>query len=246
MANLEVLMRTDLKMRTGKMVAQSGHAGMRVVTSRLRKRGSVFSISAGDEALLRQFVESPEVRVSLVFGQNDLTEGTADGRDFHLIIDNGATEFAGVRTMTCGASGIFPKCQDPEDISVADTGVIPPVRQFFILSREGDASKAVAMEMAVIGCVTELHKLVEHDVDSGDFFIDPTREDHAFGDWILNGYPKIGLQVPTHGDLDRLKTSLSSAGITSTIVERGACKMLVTTPSAVSKISPVTSTLKLM
>lgn len=246
MPNLEILMRTDLKMRTGKMVAQAGHAAMMVVISRLRGRGEDLVMSAADVKLLRAFIKNPDVRADLVFGQNDLTERPLADANFHLIIDNGATEFHGVKTMTCGAGGIFARDPAPEPICTPDSGAPANARQYFIVSREDAPLKSTSLEMAAIGCITELEKLIVYVPDgSGDCVIERSANP-AFFEWISNGYPKIGLQVPVHDDLVVLQSKLKDAGVQSTMVWHYGCSMLVTSPAYSDTIAPVTSGLKLM
>lgn len=96
-----IVMRKDLNMRKGKMVAQGAHASMSAVIQHLNHEyvkawldGSFTKIVVG--------VDSEEEMLSLAEKANSQGLITA------IITDNGATEFNGVKTKTCLAIGPAP------------------------------------------------------------------------------------------------------------------------------------------
>ncbi len=113
-----IVIRKDLKMRTGKACAQASHASMSFLT----KSGSnvfddyhsayyrtanfdknwVYELSHWLQNSFRKIVV-------YVNSEEELTEvhqkALASGLISHLITDNGATEFNGIPTMTCCAIG---------------------------------------------------------------------------------------------------------------------------------------------
>jgi peptidyl-tRNA hydrolase len=246
MEPLKISMRSDLNMRTGKMASQSGHAAMLLVVSRLRNEPDHLRLSAKDLIQLRAFVQDPQTDTVLVSGQNDLIESVVDSRANHMVIDNGATEFKGVKTMTCGAAGIFSEACLSHPIAVADSGSQPTVRQYFVFSRETEFNKKTACSMAGIGTVTDLEKLLKDDPQgSGDGLISRAGNERFF-EWILNGYPKIGLQAKSHDDLLELHTRLKGDGLRSTLIRDEDHLMLCTGPEYMVDLSPFTSGFKLL
>lgn len=243
---LAILMRSDLNMRTGKMVAQGGHAAMMVGLSRfeLGPDGNLH-VSDEDVADLRGFLKYPDVEVSYAFTEEMLVEGTDDETDFHIVIDSGRTEFHGQLTMTCGASGIFqPKVDDNRPYGVSDS-TPAMARQYLIMSRESSPLKQTAIAMAGIGCLAEIEKCLSQDPSSSSFRISHAEHPELF-DWMGKGYPKIGLQVPNHEALSSLSSRMCSANVPHTLVDYQGCQMIVTAPGTPDKLKPLTGDLKLL
>lgn len=116
-----IVMRKDLNMRKGKMIAQGSHASMAFLT----KDNSL--ICDPNQLLVKQFVSNgyhfskyeTEIRHWLensfkkicvsVNSEQELIDiynkAKERGLIVHLIEDNGATEFNGVKTKTCLAIG---------------------------------------------------------------------------------------------------------------------------------------------
>ena len=244
--HLAVLMRSDLNMRTGKMVAQTGHAAMMVGLNRFASNGDGnLYISAEDVSDLRSFLKYPDVEVSFAYSQDMLLEGTNDDSDFFVVVDSGRTEFRGQPTMTCGASGVFPHAVE-SDAPYASTDPSPAAaRQYLIMSREGKPLKQTAMAMAGIGCLSEIEKCIDPHPESNAFFVDRTGHPELF-EWMGKGYPKIGLQIPTHDDLKLLADRMTLSGISNTLVEYQGCMMVVTAPGSVEVQRNFTGMLKLL
>jgi peptidyl-tRNA hydrolase len=246
MQPLKIFMRNDLNMRTGKMAAQSGHAAMILVVNRFHEQGDQLRMSAEDVQDLRNFVQDSETETVLVAGHNDLEEGITAVGVHCRVIDNGATEFKGQKTLTCGGTGIFRTPVEHQPVSVADSGAPSTARQYFLFSREGDINKKTTCAMAAIGTVLEIEKrLVEAGDGTGDCLL-PREGNEQFFEWILNGYPKIGLQAPTDDDLVALHARLEGAGLSSTLVIYDGHWMLCVGPEYAADLSPFTSQFKLL
>lgn len=94
---LVIVMRTDLQMRKGKMIAQGSHATMRAIQ--------------GDNPALTQWLDDP-VRTTICVRVDTEAEllaicykaRCADIPE-HPMVDAGRTEFGGVQTLTCAAIG---------------------------------------------------------------------------------------------------------------------------------------------
>jgi len=109
-----IVMRTDLKMRKGKMIAQGAHASMKVFFD----RGCVSPHDPTDMPVftanitytMRDWLEGIFTKVCVrVESEEQLDEvynkAMAAGLPCALIVDAGKTEFNGVPTRTCCAIG---------------------------------------------------------------------------------------------------------------------------------------------
>jgi PTH2 family peptidyl-tRNA hydrolase len=106
-----IVMRKDLNMRKGKMIAQGAHASMAFMTRRLapccsRNDAVKFRLTAAEEAWLRESFTKICVSVD---SEEELFLIAQKARDLrvecNMIQDNGWTEFNNVPTYTCLALG---------------------------------------------------------------------------------------------------------------------------------------------
>lgn len=106
-----IVMRKDLNMRKGKMVAQGAHASMAFITRRLapccsRSDAVKFRLTDAEKEWLNESFTKICVSVN---SEEELLAIKADadtaGLECHLIQDNGLTEFGGIPTYTCLAIG---------------------------------------------------------------------------------------------------------------------------------------------
>lgn len=98
-----IVMRTDLNMRKGKMVAQGAHASMMFIRHRASSIVMLDDVEiewlAGDHAKVCVGVESEEEL------NNILVKAWESGLQAYMVRDNGKTEFHGEKTRTCLAIG---------------------------------------------------------------------------------------------------------------------------------------------
>jgi PTH2 family peptidyl-tRNA hydrolase len=107
-----IVMRKDLNMRKGKMIAQGAHASMSFITRRLNE-GCCYHPSASNvmfSKVEQQWLDTSFTKIVVsVDSEEDLLmldlTARAAGVECHLIQDNGTTEFGGVPTYTCLALG---------------------------------------------------------------------------------------------------------------------------------------------
>jgi peptidyl-tRNA hydrolase len=100
--------------------------------------------------------------------------------------------------------------------------------------------------MAAIGVVLDIEKrLLDAGDGTGDCLL-PRQGNEQFFEWILNGYPKIGLQAPTDDELVGLHARLEVAGLSSTMVSYEGHRMLCIGPQYTADLSPFTSQFKLL
>ena len=94
---LIILMRTDLNMRKGKMVAQGGHAVQHAVIEASTRAYKTWSSAGGAKICLGVGSEDDLLDLVGVAEEKGLLTG--------VIVDEGRTEFNGQRTRTCGFIG---------------------------------------------------------------------------------------------------------------------------------------------
>jgi len=120
-----IVMRKDLNMRKGKMIAQGAHASMKVLldAGALAEDRRAFSLTtwpALAEWLGGRFAKICVSVTSEAELDDVVARARAAGLPCALIIDSGATEFHGVPTKTCCAIG--PAWADEIDVV---TGALP-------------------------------------------------------------------------------------------------------------------------
>ena len=118
-----IVMRKDLGMRKGKMIAQGAHAAMKVLLDAGAVDGTRFAVELDDAmaAWLGGRFTKVCVSVDSEAALDDIVaKAQAANVPCALIVDAGATEFHGVPTKTCCAIG--PAWTDEVD---AITGALP-------------------------------------------------------------------------------------------------------------------------
>lgn len=119
-----IVMRTDLNMRKGKMVAQGAHASIAFLTRRLATR-----VANAIDSVPKAIFDTLDYRMEIGLNDREIRwlhtsfakicvgvdseaqllnirdKAQAAGVEVHVITDNGKTEFAGVPTITCLAIG---------------------------------------------------------------------------------------------------------------------------------------------
>jgi len=99
-----IVMRTDLNMRKGKMVAQGSHASIAFLCRKMQNKDYEFTEAE------KSWVEGTFAKVCVGVGSeeellNIYREANSRGVLVSLITDSGRTEFNGVQTNTCLAVG---------------------------------------------------------------------------------------------------------------------------------------------
>lgn len=96
-----IVMRTDLNMRKGKMIAQGAHASMAAVLQHLNHEYVRVWLANSFKKIVVGIPREEEM-LELAEKANSCGLITA------IITDNGATEFKGIKTKTCLAIGPAP------------------------------------------------------------------------------------------------------------------------------------------
>lgn len=118
-----IVLRKDLNMRKGKMVAQGAHASMGAILSLAKRDGNTLTLEMDER--VHAWLTGPFKKICVgVSSEQELLElyerAKADGLVCSLIRDSGLTEFGGVPTYT--AVGIGP---DFDEVIDKYTGHLP-------------------------------------------------------------------------------------------------------------------------
>jgi PTH2 family peptidyl-tRNA hydrolase len=116
-----ILMRVDLNMRKGKMIAQGAHASLGVITNKMTRNENKFIIRHPDDfrSMVLSYIKDDPFDLWLngtftkiclkVSSEEELVslynKAVEEGIPSCLITDSGKTEFNGVSTKTCCAIG---------------------------------------------------------------------------------------------------------------------------------------------
>ena len=103
-----IVMRKDLNMRKGKMIAQGSHASMAFLTRRMINEYKGYPIILWPAA--QEWLDNSFVKICVsVDSEAELLEiaykAKEAGLETHMITDAGLTEFGGIPTDTCVAIG---------------------------------------------------------------------------------------------------------------------------------------------
>lgn len=125
-----IVMRTDLNMRKGKMIAQGAHASIAFLTNKMRPVYDLGKTEQPEVAKSIDLTEAEEAWVNGIFTKICVRADSEDellvihqkaldaGLTSHLITDRGLTEFDGIPTNTC--VGIGPNWADEIDAATGD------------------------------------------------------------------------------------------------------------------------------
>ena len=104
-----IVVRRDLQMRKGKMCAQAAHAAMMFLTRNNKSEDPMkltVELTQQEADWLQNSFTKIVVGCDSEKELNDIVDAAREADiEAHVCIDNGATEFHGVKTMTCAAFG---------------------------------------------------------------------------------------------------------------------------------------------
>jgi len=240
---LNIFIRQDLKMRKGKMAAQTAHAVMKLLFDVTKKSSIKMVLPAKQAQELDDFLANPIVKIQMVQNENALMKALDKNLPHAVIVDSGRTEFHGVPTVTCAAQGIFSFC-DFSEIHVPHIyGKEIKAKQIFVFNKDTPLSKEMACELSVLTCLEYLSKQLKSDNNEKYFDLN---EDSAFVAWIVNAFAKIGLSAKTMDELNQVKDNLNTNSISfiQRTVKDNTC--LCIEPCYPEKIDPITGVLSLI
>lgn len=241
---LTIFVRNDLKMRKGKMAAQSGHAAMKLFFESMVKSPTRMTLLAKQNAEFLEFFNNPVVEIVMVKDEADLHTILEPLAPVSVIVDNGRTEFHGVPTTTCAAHGIFSPC-DLTVMNVPQTyGTEIKSKQIFVFNKDKPLSKEKSCQQAVISCLKLLYNQMLDD-EHGNKYFDITQK-NALTDWIMNAFAKIALSTKTMDELNEVERQLKAAGFVVERVVDDGNDCLCVSPQYPDDIDPFTRHLSLI
>jgi peptidyl-tRNA hydrolase len=240
---LNIFIRQDLKMRKGKMAAQSAHAVMKLLFDVMKKISERMILPSIQKDELVKFLQNPQVKITMVADEAALNQILDKSLPHAVIVDSGRTEFHGVPTVTCAAQGIFSSC-DFSEIHVPHMyGKDIKAKQVFVFNKDIPLSKELACELSVMTCLEFLNQKMKTDGEQKYFDL---TEDSAFVAWIVNAFAKIGLSAKTMDELNEVEDNLKANSITFIKKSIGANSCLCIEPCYPENIDPITGQLSLI
>lgn len=105
-----LVLRKDLHMRKGKMIAQGAHAAMKVILDMMVRDGEHLTLHLPPLSAIEDWLNDKFTKIGVyVNSEEELlalhTKAKEEGVPCSLILDSGATEFNGVPTYTALAVG---------------------------------------------------------------------------------------------------------------------------------------------
>ncbi|MEC5147991.1 aminoacyl-tRNA hydrolase [Chitinophaga sp. 212800010-3] len=105
-----IVMRKDLNMRKGKMIAQGAHASIAFLTRQATIEGATLQTPLRNPEEVLEWMTRGFTKICLSVDSEDeldrvYQQAVEDGLNATLITDSGLTEFGGVPTKTCCAIG---------------------------------------------------------------------------------------------------------------------------------------------
>lgn len=238
---LNIYIRKDLNMRKGKMAAQSAHAAMKLLLESMHSTSEKMVLSEEKEKELVLFLNNPQVNIIYVKSEEELKEKVKNEKSFSIIVDNGRTEFHGVPTTTCAASGIFNENTEQELYVPHTYGEDIKAKQIIIYSKESPLSKENAVKLAVISCL----KIIYKKMVTNNKYID-LNEDNEMSAWINGAFGKIAVSVKTDKELDILSMTLEENNIVVIEEKFEQNKCLIVEPKYPQAIDVFTKNLSLI
>lgn len=242
---MKIYIRSDLKMRKGKMAAQAAHAAMKLMLEVMDKNNDTYIISNENEKRLADLLlsNSPENQIQIVFVKDEIELYNRLNSETikTTITDHGRTEFHGIKTLTCAASGFFEKPVIhkiiPHEEETENRCIFS--KQMIIFDKSNPLSKETACQLAVLNCL----KIVFYNIKNKKLNINNNSE---FSLWLRGAFAKISLSIKTKEDLNSLLNDLTNANIKAYISEIGNNCCLIIEPKFSENIDPYTRNLSLI
>jgi len=240
---LKIYIRKDLNMRKGKMAAQSAHAIMKLFFELMHIENNKFLISKENVKLVDVFLKNPEIEIIYVNSEENLFNSFDKSKPFSVIVDSGRTEFNGVKTITCGAQGLFEKGEITELVVPHNYGQEIKSKQVFVFNKSNTLSKENACKLAVITCLMDLRNKL---IDKDDYFYYDLSILNEFNSWIMNAFAKISLSVNTIEELEDVieKLKIENIGFQKYNIDNNYC-ICIEAKNPIN-IDPITGNLKLI
>lgn len=237
---MKIFVRSDLKMRKGKMAAQSAHATNKLFLEYTNKNEKFLSLSS---IIAKSILEKDKIKDAQVFfvkNEHELNEKESSRST--SIIDHGRTEFNGVKTKTVLCSDmiqhdIIERFEPTEDRDIF-------AKQIILFSKEFPLSKENACKMAGVSSLENLVKMFYVGEDANLYF--NLNDDSAEAAWLNGAFAKISLSTKTDDEFFSIMKKLILNKIKFTLIREGDNIALCTNPCFPERIDPITGHLSLI
>jgi peptidyl-tRNA hydrolase len=202
---LNIYIRQDLKMRKGKMAAQSAHAAMKLLFEVMQTENDKMVLQSVQKEEFEAFLSDPEIKIHMVKDEEALHHALQSQLPSATIIDSGRTEFHGVPTLTCAAQGVFSVCEKKEMFVPNAYGKEIKAKQVFVFNKDYPLSKEAACQLSVLTCLKQMYQKMNVDKDQAYFDLS---EESVFVNWITSAFAKIGLSAKSLEELNSIEQEL--------------------------------------
>ena len=237
---MKLFIRSDLKMRKGKMAAQSAHATNKLFLEYTNKKENILYLNNAFSKLIFEKLKNNNIEISFVKNEEELNEN--ENSRSTSIVDHGRTEFNGVKTKTVICSDLFEsdileRFEPTEDRDIFS-------KQIILFSKEFPLSKESACKMAGMSSLENLVRMFEVN-DQANLYFD-LKNESAESAWLNGAFAKISLSTKTDEEFFSIMAQLIKSEIKFTFVREGKNIALCTNPCFPEKIDPITGRLNLI
>lgn len=231
--------RNDIKMTSGKIIAQLCHAAMLPLLSVAEKTDKGILINAEYAKKYIRALTEGGVTIAPLDSSAFFKFVSLNKKHCHLIFDTGKTVFNGVFTATSFVflddPDLVTDVIDYESVSYAHTDV----RQVYLINYIKKRDFNVVARDAIIACVEDIIKNADN--TSGKLFF---CQNGNFYSWFMGGFPKIAL---ISKNINEQIESMDSNGIVNFSISSDAMKdsVVVISPQDRRLVDLVTSNLRL-
>lgn len=236
---MKLYVRSDLKMRKGKMAAQSAHATNKLFLEYTHNNNNVVQISSEKMKHVLDEIKKHNISVEFIKREEDLN--SLETPMSSIIIDNGRTEFNGVKTKTVLCSGLFEGKKLHEFNTEGNREQLS--KQILIFSKEHNLSKENACKLAGL---SSLHMLCSFFKEGNNCFELDLNEKNAITSWVTGAFAKISVSTETDEKLFEVAEKLSKNSINFLQLKIDDNIVLCVEPCYAEQIDPITGSLKLI
>lgn len=237
---MKIFVRSDLKMRKGKMAAQSAHATNKLFLEYSYRKDNFIVIDMNTAKLLLQPDTLNSADVSFVKNEEELNK--MENSRSSSIIDHGRTEFNGVKTKTVLCSDLINKDIVERFEPAEDRDIF--AKQIILFSKEFPLSKEVACKLAGLSSIQSLVRMFDVGED-GNLYFDLSKE-NASSAWLKGAFAKISLSTKNDSEFFDIMEKLMLAKIDFILIRDNNNLCLCTTPCFPDTIDPITRHLSLI
>lgn len=239
---MKIYVRSDLKMRKGKMAAQSAHASNKILLdySTFDEKTQKITIQKNVHDKVLDVINNNNIQINFVENESEIN--SLINKRTALIVDHGRTEFHGIKTVTVLSSDLIDLDIKNEHSHEHENDIFS--KQLIVFSKENPLSKENACKLAAISSLSILINLFKKNLD--DSYSLDLEADQAVKYWLNGAFAKISVATKTNEELLNLSEKLNQSGIHNEIIQIDDNYVLCVSPQFPENIDPFTKDLKLI